>query len=315
MVLLGLPARAEDSTAAAARAGMPLFPEQLVVDRVFGRFGVGAGELTAPQGVAVDPRGRILVADTGNHRIVRFDSSGTYLDQFGGFGSSGNRFDRPTDVCVNGTLSIWVLDRGNARVVKFDLEGRPLGVVVDLRSDALRDRLGTVEPGGFAADAGGQIVLTDTAADRLLEFDPLGAVLVVRGEFGVQEGRFADPSGVAIAGGAVWIADAGNRRVQLFDASGVFRRSHPIWPTMKASRGLALAVGPRGEYAVADPATGTLVLYDEGEPLALWTPKDGKDVWAAGVAFDAAGRLLVADARHHRVVRLARRLPRFNPLG
>jgi hypothetical protein len=39
-----------------------------------------------------------------------------------------------------------VLDQGT-RVVKYDLEGRLLGVVVDLRSDAMRAKLGTVDPG------------------------------------------------------------------------------------------------------------------------------------------------------------------------
>ncbi|MEO6462232.1 MAG: NHL repeat-containing protein, partial [Candidatus Eisenbacteria bacterium] len=187
--------------------------------RTFGAFGVGAGQLSGPEAVAVDARGRILVADTGNHRIVRFDSSGTYLDQFGGFGHDENRFDRPTGVYTGGALGIWVLDRGNARVLKFDLEGRPIGIVVDLRADALRERLGVVEPGGFSTDAGGQIVLADLAEDRVIEFDPLGAVISIRGEFGAQPGRFADPSGVAVdARGGAWIAEAGNRRVQHLDA-------------------------------------------------------------------------------------------------
>lgn len=277
---------------------------------MIGRFGVGPGELSAPLGVTVDPRGRILVADTGNHRIVRFDSTGAYLDQFGGFAGEGNRFDRPTDVCVNGTLSIWVLDRGTARVIKFDLEGRPIGVVVDLRSEALRERLGVVEPGGFAADAGGQIVLTDTAEDRILEFDPLGAVLSEKGGFGAQEARFADPSGVAIdARGGVWIGDAGNRRVQRFDPAGAFVAAFPLAPGMTGERGVAVAVGPGGEVAVADRATGRLAVHAPGAPRPplLLVPRDRKSPWASAVAFDAAGRLLVADARHHRVVRLARR--------
>ena len=288
---------------------MPAPPERLVPERTFGRFGIGPGELTAPEAVAVDAKGRILVADTGNHRVVRFDSTGTYLDQFGGFGHDELRFDRPTGVFTGGMLGIWVLDAGNARVVKFDLEGRPIGVVVDLRRDLLRERLGTVEPGGFSADAGGQVVLTDLAEDRLIEFDPLGAVLSVRGEFGTQAGRLADPSGVAVdARGGAWIAEAGNRRVQHLDAQGSFVRAVPLDRGMTGARGLAIAVAPGFLYAVADPATGRLALHDgnTGGLLARHVPADKKDLWAGGVAFDAMGRLLVTDARHHRVVRLAR---------
>jgi DNA-binding beta-propeller fold protein YncE len=319
-VLLGslaaAPAHARDSTAvgsdpgdAPRRASAPAAPpESLVVERIFGRFGVGPGELTAPEAVTVDARGRILVADTGNHRIVRFDSTGTYLDQFGGFGHEDGRFDRPTGVFTGGTLGIWVLDRGNARIVRFDLEGRPVGVVVDLQSDPLRERLGTVEPGGFSADAGGRLVLTDVASDRVIEFDPLGAVLTVRGEFGTQPGRFHDPAGVAVdARGGAWIADAGNRRVQRLDALGAFVEALPLAAGMRGKGGLAVAVSPLGELAVADAGTGILTLQDaRGRLLARHQPAGRDGLWAAGVAFDAAGRLLVADPRHHHVVRLRR---------
>ena len=289
-------------------------PDTLVLERTFGAFGVGPGQLNGPEGLAVDARGRILVADTGNHRIVRFDSSGTYLDQFGGFGHDANRFDRPTGVYTGGTLGIWVLDRGNARVLKFDLEGRPIGIVVDLRADALRERLGVVEPGGFSADAGGQIVLADLAEDRVIEFDPLGAVISIRGEFGAQPGRFADPSGVAVdARGGAWIAESGNRRVQHLDGLGAFQAAHPLDAGMTGARGLALAFSPGPFYAVADAATGRVALHDgtTGVVLARHVPSDKKDVWATGVAFDTAGRLLVSDARHHRVARLVRSADRL----
>jgi tripartite motif-containing protein 71 len=307
--LLASPDSAAAAVADSVAPRAPVLPrEQLVVERTFGRFGVGPGELTAPAGVAVDPRGRILVADTGNHRVARFDSTGTYLDQFGGFGHDSGRFDGPTDVFVGGTLSVWVLDRGNARVVKFDLEGRPIGVVVDLRADPLRERLGTIEPGGFSADAGGRIVLGDVAGDRVIEFDPLGAVLTVRGEFGSQPGRFVDPTGVAVdLRGGAWIGDGGNRRVQHLDALGAFLRAVPLDAGMSGREGLAVAVSLAGELAVADRATGIVTVHDpHGVLLARLAPRARGDLWAAGVAFDAAGRLLVTDPRHHRVVRLAR---------
>lgn len=288
---------------------VPALPETLLVDRVLGRFGVGVGELTAPQGVAVDARGRILVADTGNHRVARFDSSGVYLDQFGGFGSDDGRFDRPIDVATAGTLGIWVLDRGNERIVKYDFEGLLIGTVVDLRNEAVRLRLGTVEPGGFAVDRSGQITLADLAEDRLIEFDPLGAILRVRGFFGDRPGSFADPTGVAVdpRGGAL-VGDSGNRRVQRLDAFGSVVRTFTMAPGFGGAAGYAVALGADSSWAVADRATGRLAVFAaSGAPLALHVPRDKRDLWAAGLAFDVAGRLLVADAKHHRVVRLLRR--------
>ena len=282
--------------------------DSLFVERTFGRFGVGPGELTAPQGVTVDPKGRILVADTGNHRIVRFDSTGAYIDQFGGFGPDAGRFDHPTDVATGGTLGIWVLDRGNERIVKFDIEGHALGTVVALRSDVLRARLGMVEPGGFAVDRSGQITLTDRAEDRVIEFDPLGAVLLVRGRFGDGPGSFADPSGVAVdpRGGAL-VGDSGNRRVQRLDAFGGVLRMFAPGPGFGGAAGYAMALAPDGSWAIADLASGRLAVFAaSGGLLAFRAPRDKGDLWASGLAFDASGRLLVTDARHHRVVRLLR---------
>ncbi len=275
---------------------------------MMGRFGVGPGELTAPQGVAVDPRGRILVADTGNHRIVRFDSTGAAIDQFGGFGSDDGRFDRPTDVATAGTLGIWVLDRGNERIEKFDFEGRVLGTVVDLRTPPVRERLGTVEPGGFAVDRSGQITLSDLAEDRLIEFDPLGAILRVRGFFGERPGSFSDPSGVAVdpRGGAL-VGDAGNRRVQQLDPFSSVVCTFTPGPGFGGRGGYAVALAADSVWAVSDRASGRLAVFaTSGAPLALHVPRDKHDLWASGLAFDASGRLLVTDARHHRVVRLLR---------
>ncbi|MGI0070454.1 MAG: SBBP repeat-containing protein, partial [Nitrosopumilaceae archaeon] len=45
----------------------------------FGSLGAGQGQLHLPRGIAVDSSGNIYVADNRNHRVEKFDSSGTYL--------------------------------------------------------------------------------------------------------------------------------------------------------------------------------------------------------------------------------------------
>jgi DNA-binding beta-propeller fold protein YncE len=276
----------------------------LVLERAVGKFGVGPGELSGPLGVTVDPKGRVLVADAGNHRVARFDTAGVWLGEFGGFGYDDNRFDRPSVVWSGGALSVWVLDQGNARVVKYDLDGRLLGVLVALRSDEVRARLDLVEPAGLAVDKGGQLFVTDASADRVLLFDPLGAVLTPRGGFGTQAGRFDRPSGIAVdERGRLLVADAGNRRVQLLDAFGEALAAWPLDPGMTGKEGLAVAFGPDGTWVLADRASGTIVVRDaRGVPLArLDAPAKG-GTRPGGVAFDSAGRLLVTDVRNHRLL-------------
>ena len=45
-----------------------------------GGTGAGAGEFdTDAADIAIDSRGNVLIADTGNHRVVRFDPMGKSL--------------------------------------------------------------------------------------------------------------------------------------------------------------------------------------------------------------------------------------------
>jgi DNA-binding beta-propeller fold protein YncE len=306
-------AAARDSAVADSSAAdtVGTAPERLVLERSFGRFGVGPGELSQPGGLAIDPRGRVFVADTGNHRVVSFDSTGAVGREFGGFGYETTRFDRPTDVWIGAGLHVWILDRGNARVVKYDVDGRFVGVVVDLNADALRDVIGLVDPAGLATDRGGELFLTDKAADRVVVFDPLGAVLVVRGGFGTQPARFADPSGVAVdPTGRLLVADSGNRRVQLLDSFGGFVRAYPLDFGMTGRAGLSVAFGPDGTWALADPATGRLAWLDaQGVVLARHAPRTSGDPWIAAVAFDGEGRLWVSDPKAPRILRFRRSAP------
>jgi tripartite motif-containing protein 71 len=290
---------------APARGDDPALPQRLVVDLAFGAFGVEGGQFNDPAGVAVDPKGRIFVADTGNHRVERFDSSGVYVGEFGGFGHDAGRFDRPTALWVDGALAVWVLDQGNARVVKYDLEGRVIGVAVDLEADDVRSALGTVEPAGLAADRGGELFLTDAAAERVLAFDPLGAILNTRGGFGQASDRFGRPSGIAVDGrGRLLVADPGNRRVQLLDSFGGFLASFPLDSTLAASGRVVVAFGPDRQWAVGNRATGALEVRTlDGAILARLSPGTKDGPLPGGIVFDAAGRLVVSDARSNLVVR------------
>src|SRR5262249_47423925 len=83
--------------------------------------------LNQPPDVAVDPRnGDIYVADGyGNHRVVVFNRSGTYLRQWGNSGLGPGQF-QPTDgghphaVVLSKEGVLYVTDRGSDRVQVFD---------------------------------------------------------------------------------------------------------------------------------------------------------------------------------------------------
>jgi DNA-binding beta-propeller fold protein YncE len=66
----------------------------------FGTAGAGDGQLNHPQDVAVDnATGDVYVADTGNHRVVKFDSSGNFLEAWGWGVDDGSAI---AQVCTSG---------------------------------------------------------------------------------------------------------------------------------------------------------------------------------------------------------------------
>lgn len=79
------------------------------------------GLFNAPQDLFLDPgSGNLLIADTGNNRIVILDHDGKYLSEIGGE-SAGLK--GPEGVYVDVENRIWVADRGNGRVVVFEPDG------------------------------------------------------------------------------------------------------------------------------------------------------------------------------------------------
>jgi sugar lactone lactonase YvrE len=78
--------------------------------------------LHAPEGVAVDAAGRVIVADTQLHRVLRYvPGDGGYVPdaQLGGRGSDPGSFILPIGVAVDGAGAILVVDTYNHRLQRF----------------------------------------------------------------------------------------------------------------------------------------------------------------------------------------------------
>ena len=70
--------------------------------RSWGKIGVRHGEFRTPHALKFDSRGRLWVADRGNHRIEIFDQNGTYLE-------SRYMFSRPSGIFIQGE-TVYVID-------------------------------------------------------------------------------------------------------------------------------------------------------------------------------------------------------------
>jgi sugar lactone lactonase YvrE len=113
-----------------------------------GQAGVaGSGEDTfnQPSDVLVAPDGSIFVVDGhgagNNNRVVKFDSSGSFLMQWGETGKENGEFRDPHALAMDSRGRLFVGDRGNSRIQVFTQDGehlltwtqfgRPSGIFID----------------------------------------------------------------------------------------------------------------------------------------------------------------------------------------
>src|SRR5260221_7363913 len=79
-----------------------------------------AGAFVRPRGIAVQPDGTVLIADSGNHLIERYAADGTYVGAIGGFGNGPGQFNEPNGVVVDSHGHVFVADTLNHRLQEFD---------------------------------------------------------------------------------------------------------------------------------------------------------------------------------------------------
>ena len=71
--------------------------------KAWGRLGSAPGEFRTPHALAFDSRGRLFVADRGNHRIQIFDQDGNYIDSY-------EQFSRISDLFIDADDTLYAVD-------------------------------------------------------------------------------------------------------------------------------------------------------------------------------------------------------------
>jgi sugar lactone lactonase YvrE len=114
--------------------------------RTFGKLGSGPGEFRTPHAMVFDSRGRLIVADRGNHRIQILETDGTFLNQFRGFSRvSGLTIDRNDTIYASDSES-------DARRHPGWRKGVRIGSVKDGRVTAFIPGHETDSPDGAAGE-------------------------------------------------------------------------------------------------------------------------------------------------------------------
>jgi DNA-binding beta-propeller fold protein YncE len=163
----------------------------------------------------VDQNGHVYVADTGNKRIVVFDSDGNYLTDFGSAGFDPGQFDEPVGVAVGNDGVVYVTDTWNQRVQSFTPSADGLTYLPLAQWDVNGWFGQSLENKPFiAVDANNHVFVTDPEGYRVIEFTSDGQFVRTWGDFGTGDTEIGLASGVDVdANGNVWVTDSGNNRI------------------------------------------------------------------------------------------------------
>jgi uncharacterized protein (TIGR03437 family) len=259
-----------------------------------------AGALNGPMGVAVDPAGNLLIADTYNHRIQQV-ASDRRMRTVAGTGTGGmgpdamlplaTQLRSPRAICINRAGILFIVDTANHRVLRA-----PPGALLETAAgngspgdtgDGGPARLAQLnQPGACTVDSYGNLFIADTGSHRIRKVTASGTVSTVAGtgeaggsgdEGPATAARLSAPRGVAVDdSGDIFIADSGNHRIRQVTPDGAI---HSI-----------------AGHSIAGNTAG--FAGDGGAATAAQLNSPG------GLFLDGAGALYFADTNNNRVRRL-----------
>ncbi len=265
-----------------------------IIQTVAGNNSVGDGGpalaalFSQTEGIAVDNRGNIYVADADNNRVRKIASDGTINTAAGngmaGFAGDGGparsaELNQPYGLAVDTAGNLYIADLGNARIRKVTVDGNIQTVAgggslaqsgTALGGPAIDAQL--IAPRNIAVDPGGTLYISDFGANIVYSVSSAGNLTILAGTGSagfVGDGgsavlaQLSSPAGIASAtDGSVYIADSGNnciRRVLLNVITTVFNVTGPT----------GVAVSGGSLYVAAGSYLGTLYNSFNGVTLAL----------------------------------------------
>lgn len=295
---------------AVAWAGVPTLAPSGGEELVFGSQGAGRGEFYKPRALAIGPDGLIYVADKGG-RIQVFDDQGVFQRQWK---TPQIQNGKPCGLSFDHAGRLVVADTHYFRVLRY----RTDGVLLD---DLTIGGVYGNGPGEFnfvtkaVEDSAGNLYVGEYGEhDRIQQFDAAGRFVREWGRHGYESGEFNRPQGLALdeQRNELWVADACNHRVQVFDLAANPPQVKQVWGEPGEAPGQL-----RYPYDIVLDGD-TLYLCElgnhridkftrEGQWLESWgSAGDGvgqlTQPWA--IARGPSGRLYVLDTYNHRVKRV-----------
>ncbi|MBP5470862.1 MAG: NHL repeat-containing protein, partial [Candidatus Riflebacteria bacterium] len=254
----------------------------------------------------------ILIADSGNDRIVRLGKDGRFIAKHGGFGlsytgskksdESEDSLNSPYDVAAGGFSNFYISDNGNNRIAIYDSYKSYKGNLYPKKNDR-RNKLN--KPKGIVTDYENNIWIVDGRSDLVYKISPHSSKLLEIGGFGYSEKQLKNPTQIDVGiDGSVFIADRGKSRIAVFDRLGLYK--YEIKDHLKTPTGVA--VDNDGLLAVCDDTTNELSLYTpKGIRLNVLSEASNGSVFKkpSDVAI-CEDTIFLLDSGNHRIIHIKR---------
>ena len=195
--------------------------------------GTGAGaSFNTPEGVALDSKGNVYVADSANNKIRKISPSGVVTtlagsgkkDFVNGVGAEAGFMD-PKGIALDAVGNVYVSDKGNHQIRKIT----PGGVVTTLAGSGKAGsengrgaEASFNKPFGPTVDGQGNVYVADSGNNLIRKITPTGSVSTFAGsgKSGAEDGygsaaSFNTPWGVAVDSfGTVYVSDHNSFKIR-----------------------------------------------------------------------------------------------------
>jgi len=199
-----------------------------------------AARFNQPSRLEADSQGNLYLTDTGNS-VVRRITPGGAVGTLAGNGSCGSvdgrtttaQFCNPKGIALDRWGNLWVADTGNHTVRRIDPNGNVSTVAgspgvcgsANGRGDVAR----FCNPQDVDVDEWGNVYVVDTGNSTVRMISPKGEVTTLAGQAGqcgavdgsTTVSRLCAPSGIAVEGNDLYIADTGNATIRRINLDNV----------------------------------------------------------------------------------------------
>ena len=276
---------------------------------VFGKRGVDSGHFSTPRAIAIDENDEIYIVDKMG-RIQVFNPDGQYLREWR---TPEINNGKPCGLGLTNDGLVMVADTHYFRVLFYTRDG----VLIPERTIGGKNGRGPGEFGfvtDVVQDSRGCYYVADYGDyDRIQKFDSEGKFLFDWGGHGKEPGQFLRPQCLVIdEQDHLWVADACNHRIQVFDATGDKPVSIKTWGKPGVEPGLL-----RYPYCLWLANDGNVFVCEFGNHRIQKFTRDGQSLGVFGepgkgpgqffqpwaLCQDKKGRVFMLDTYNNRVQR------------